>query len=90
LKRYKSPGSDQIKFQQNWLKQGVKYYVLISISWLILFGIRRICLISGRSLIIIPVLRKGDRTVCSNYRGISLPSTSYRILSGILCSRLSL
>jgi hypothetical protein len=39
--------------------------------------------------IIIPVHKKGDKTDCSNYRAISLLSTSYKILSKIHLSRLS-
>jgi hypothetical protein len=38
--------------------------------------------------IVVPLHKKGDKTGCSNYRGISLLSTSYKILSNILLSRL--
>jgi hypothetical protein len=41
-----------------------------------------------KECIIVPVHEKGDKTECNNYRGISLPSTSYEILSNILLSRL--
>jgi hypothetical protein len=39
--------------------------------------------------LIVPVHKKGDKTDCSNYRGLSLLSTSNKILSNILLSRLS-
>jgi hypothetical protein len=39
--------------------------------------------------IIVPIHKEGDKTDCSNYRGISLLSTSYKMLSNILLSRLS-
>jgi hypothetical protein len=37
----------------------------------------------------VAVHKKDDKTGCSNYLGISLLSTAYKILSNILLSRLS-
>jgi hypothetical protein len=39
--------------------------------------------------IIVPIHKTGDKTVCNNYCGISLQSTSYKILSSIVLSKLS-
>jgi len=39
--------------------------------------------------IIVHIYKNGDRTDCSNYSGISLFPTTYKILSSILLSRLT-
>jgi len=39
--------------------------------------------------IIVPVYKNGNKTDCSNYRGISLLPAMYEILSNILLSRLT-
>jgi sorting nexin-29 len=39
--------------------------------------------------VIVPSYRKGDKTDCSDYRDVSLVSTTYKILSNILLSKLT-
>jgi len=39
--------------------------------------------------IIVPIYKKSDKTNRSNYRGISLLPTTYKILSNILLSKLT-
>jgi len=39
--------------------------------------------------IVVPIYKKGDKTDCNKCRGISLLSTTYKILSNILLSRLT-
>jgi hypothetical protein len=85
LKRYKAPGSDQIPAEL--IQAGGKHYILRYINLLYWSGTKKNCLTSGKSQIVVPIHKKGDKTDCTNYRGISLLSTSYKILSNILLSR---
>ena len=39
--------------------------------------------------IIYPIHKKGDIMECSNYNGVNLPNTAYKILSNILFARIS-
>jgi uncharacterized protein with ParB-like and HNH nuclease domain len=87
LKRYKSPGSDHIPAE---LIQTGEETLRSEIHKLI----NSICNKEKfpdqwKDSIIAPVHKKGDKTDCSNYRVISLLSTSYKILSNILLSKLS-
>ena len=86
-KNHKSPGIDQIpaeliKAGSSIIRREI-YKLIISIwnkermpeEW--------------KESIIVPIYKKGDKTDCNNYRGISLLPTTYKILSNILLSRLS-
>ena len=42
-----------------------------------------------KELITVPICKKGDKTDSSNYGGISLLATTYKILSNIMLSRLT-
>jgi hypothetical protein len=83
LKSHKSPGIDQIPAEL--IKAGGRitrseiHKLIISIwnkeefpeEW--------------KESVIVSIYKKGDKTDCSNYPGISLLSTTYKILSNILC-----
>ena len=38
--------------------------------------------------VLYPALKKGYPMTCANYRGVSLLSISYKVLTGVLCERL--
>jgi hypothetical protein len=87
LKRYKSPGIDQIPAEL--IKAGgskicSEIHKLINPIWN-----KEELPEQWKESIIVPVYKKGDKTDCSNYRGISLLTTAYKILSNILLSRLT-
>jgi hypothetical protein len=77
-----------IKFLQNWFKQEVKHqseiHNLINSIWS-----KEELHDQWKDLITVPIYNKDDKTDGSNYQRISLLSTSYKMLSNILLSRLS-
>jgi hypothetical protein len=86
LKRFKSPGSDQIPaelIQAGEILRS-KIHELIHSIW----NTEKLP-DQYKESVIIQIYKKGDKTDYINYRGISLLLTSYKILSNILLSRLS-
>jgi hypothetical protein len=87
LKSYKFPGTDQIPAELIKAKGETLYSEIHGL----------ICCIwnkeklpqQWKECIIEPIYKKGDKTGCNNHRGISLLSTTYKILSNILLSRLT-
>jgi hypothetical protein len=87
LKKYKSPGSEHIPAE---LIQTRGKMLLSAIHKLINSILNKEELPDQRKeSITVSIHKKGDKTDCNNYHGISLLSTSYKILSNILLSRLS-
>jgi hypothetical protein len=87
LKRYKSPGIYQIPaelIQAGGNTLCSEIHKLINCIWN-----KEELREQWKVSIIVPIYKKGGKTDCSNYRGISLLSTSYKILSNILLSRLT-
>jgi hypothetical protein len=87
LKRYKSTDvyqipAELIQAEGEPLRSGI--YKLTQLIW-----IKEKLPHRWKESIVVPTHKKGDKTECSNYRGISLLSMSYKILSNILLSRLT-
>jgi len=82
LKRHKSPGTDQIPAEM--IKEGGRFDIhkLINSIWN-----KEESPEEWEKLIIVPTYKKSSKTDCSNYRGITLLPTTYKILSHILLSK---
>jgi hypothetical protein len=87
LKKYKSPGSDEILAE---LIQAGGEMSLSAIHKLINYVWNKKELPDlWKESIIVPVQKKkSGKTDCKNYRGLSLLSTTYKMLTNILLSRL--
>jgi hypothetical protein len=85
LKRYKSPGADQISAE---LIQAEGETLRSEIHKLIkLIRNKEELLHKFKESTVVRIQKKSDKTACSNYRGISLLSTSCKILSNVLLAR---
>ena len=86
LKNNKSPGADNIPAELG--KGGgevleVKLYDLLILIWR-----NEIMPDQWGEGVLLPIHKKGDKLVCSNYRGICLLGTAYKIFTMILYERL--
>ena len=87
LKGHKSPDTDQIPAELIQVGGRTIHYQIHKLSVSILN--KEELPEKWKESFIVPIHKKGDTTDCGNYRGISLLSTTYKILSNILLSRLT-
>jgi hypothetical protein len=87
LKRHKSPGIDQIPAEL--IKAGGRIIQSEIHKLIISIWNKEELPEECKESVIVPIYKKDDKTDCNNYRGISLLSTMYKILSNILLSRLT-
>jgi len=87
LKSHKSPGIDQIPAEL--IKAGGRTICLEIHKLIISIWNKEELPQEWKELITAPIYKKGDKTDCSNYMGISLLPTTNKILSNILLSRLT-
>ena len=86
LKSHKSPGIDQIPAE---LIKAVGRTIRGAIPKLIIaIWSKEELPEEWKESVIVPIHKKGDKTECNNYRGISLLPATYKILSNIVLSRL--
>ena len=87
LKSHKSLGTDQIPAELN--KAGGKTISREIHKLIISVWNKEDLPGEWRESITVPIYKKGDKTDCNNYRGISLFPITYKILSIILLSMLT-
>jgi hypothetical protein len=86
LKKYKSPGSDQIPAEL--IQAGGEMLLSVIHKPINSVWNKEKLPDQWKESFIVPVHKKGDKTDCNNYHGISLLSTSYKISTNIILSRL--
>jgi hypothetical protein len=86
LKSHISPGIDQIPAEL--IKAGGRTICCAIQKLIIAIWNKEELPEEWKESVIVPIHKKGDKTDCNNYRGISLLPTTYKILSNVLLSRL--
>jgi hypothetical protein len=86
LKKCKSPGSDQIPAEL--IQAGGEILLSAIHNFINSIWNKEEMPDQWKESLIVPVHKRDGKTNCNNYRGISLLSTSYKMLSNILLSRL--
>ena len=84
LKSHKSPCIDQIPTEM--IKAGGSTIRCAIHKLIIVIWNKEELPGEWKESIIVPIHKKGDKTDCNSYRGISLLPTTYKILSNILLS----
>ena len=87
IKSYKSPGIVQIPAEL--IKAGGSRICLEIHKLIISIWNKEKLPEQWKESVIIPMYKKGHKMDCANYRGMSLLSTTYKILPNILLSRLT-
>jgi hypothetical protein len=87
LKRHKSPGIDKIPAEL--IKTGSRTIRSDTHKLINSISNKEELPEQWKESITVPIYTKNDKTDSSNYQGISLLSTTYKILSNILLSRLT-
>jgi hypothetical protein len=78
LRKYKSPGSDQIPAEL--YQAGGETLVSVIHKLITSIWNKKELPDQWKESIIVPIHEKGDKTDCNNYHRVSLLSTSYKIL----------
>lgn len=87
MKNNKSPGEDGITaelFQNGGREFELSFVKLIQNIWR-----NEEMPEDWKSATFIPIHKKGDKTVCGNYRGIALLNVAYKVLSKLIASRMT-
>lgn len=87
LKNNKAPGNDTISAE--CLKNGGESLVRALYQLICQIWKEEEIPTSWKESIIVPIHKKGDKMCCTNYRGISLINTGYKVFSVMLLERLT-